>query len=494
MLVTVPISAGDVESLLALGRQAEAQGADLVEVRLDTCAKLGADTAALAAAIPRLALPAVATVRHAAEGGDWRGDEESRLRLLCAADLAGAAYVDIELRFVAGLPAAGLRAKRIVSYHDFEGMGDDLDGRIRAMRAAGADVAKVAVRPRDAADLAVIAALYRDHAQGGPLAAIAMGEHGLPSRLLAGVWGAHLAFARLDGDHGSAPGQPTARELVELYRIRHQSARTRVFGVIGSPVAHSLSPLIHNTAFIHHQLDAVYVPFRVEDAPAFWRACGEWIAGLSITIPHKQALIPLMHGIEDLAARIGAMNTVYRDKDLRPVGANTDALAVIRCLEGETGCLAGRRVLVLGAGGVSRAIAFAVAERGGKVAIANRTFDRAQELAAETGAEAVELERATTLPFDVLVNGTALGMGKPDETPWPAEAHRKESVVFDTVYHPLETRLLKDAQRAGARTVCGLDMLISQALGQFKRWTGLEAPEHLMYRAALERIGGTRTG
>jgi 3-dehydroquinate dehydratase/shikimate dehydrogenase len=488
--VVVPLSSATPGSLIDIAAQAKAGGADLVEVRLDTCVKLGATVDDAVAVIPKLALPVIATCRHPGEGGDWPGEERDRLGCLHAADRAGAAFLDIELSCAADLPQSTVRAKRILSFHDFAGLGGDLAQVVATMRTAGADVAKVAVTARDAADLAVIRELLR-HADG-PLVAIAMGEHGLPSRLLAGAWGSHLAFARLDGEAGSAPGQPTLSDLRQLYRIHEQTAKTRVFGVIGSPVAHSLSPLIHNAAFAHHHLDAVYVPFRVEDAPAFWRACGEWLDGLSITIPHKQALVGLMHGVEELVARIGAMNTVYRDRDLQPLGANTDATAAINCLEGQVGSLAGQRVLVLGAGGVSRAVAFAVRDRGATVVIANRTLDRAEILAADCGGEVVELSAATGVAFDILVNGTAIGMGKPDETPWPAAAHRPGTVVFDTVYTPLETRLLKDAQQAGARTISGLDLLIGQALGQFKRWTDLDAPEPLMYRAALDRLGATR--
>jgi 3-dehydroquinate dehydratase/shikimate dehydrogenase len=322
--------------------------------------------------------------------------------------------------------------------------------------------------------------------------AIAMGEHGLPTRLLAGVWGASLTFARLDGDFGSAPGQPTIGELLRLYRIKKQNKKTRIYGVIGSPVSHSLSPIIHNTAFAHHQIDAVYVPFRVEDPVAFWRTCESWIDGLSITIPHKQALIGQMYTIEDLARRIGAINTIYRDRDLKPVGANTDAYAVIHCLEEQIGELRNRHVIVLGAGGVARAIGVAVRERGARVTIVNRTAEKALELAQEVGAEFMTMDQALTIKYDVLINGTAAGMGKPDESPWPTENHQDGTVVFDTVYHPLETKLLRDAQRAGARTVSGLEMLVRQALGQYQRWTNREAPQHLMYRACLDRIGATQ--
>jgi 3-dehydroquinate dehydratase / shikimate dehydrogenase len=495
--VVVPVAAADAAMLTRMAGEARSAGADLIELRLDSCAKLGAQPAAMLGALAALPLPAVVTIRHASEGGDWSGSEAERAGLYLQAAAGGAAYIDVELAHWQGLSGHGLAgraggAQLILSYHDFEGMGEDLDGRIREMRRCGAAVAKVAVRASDGADLAIIADLHRDHVHEGPLVAIAMGEHGIASRLLVGAWGGHFAFARLVDDPGSAPGQPTVGELIDLYRVRSQSEHTRIYGVIGSPVAHSLSPVIHNTAFIHHHLDCVYVPFRVENAPAFWRAFGARISGLSITIPHKSSLLTLMHGVEAQAGRIGAINTVYRDKDLHAVGANTDALAVVRCLEGVCANLKDRIVLVLGAGGVSRAIAVAVAERGAKVVIANRTLERAQELAAEIGASAVTFAEAVEIAYDVLVNGTAVGMGKGDESPWPAAAHRKDSLVFDTIYHPLETRLLKDAQLAGARTVGGLDMLISQALGQFSRWTGLEAPEPLMHRAALDRLGRTQ--
>ena len=492
--IIVPISAANAEGVINLSRSAKAGGADLVEVRLDTCVKLGANPQEIVAVLAKLALPAIFTIRHASENGDWEVSDVDRVRLFNQAAVQGVAWIDVELAQWSALTSAGLvrppTTKLIMSYHDFDGMGQDLIGRIRAMKQAGADVSKIAVCPRDAADLATIRDIYQT--TKGPLMVIGMGEHGLPSRLLAGAWGAAMTFARLDGDVGSAPGQPTVSELLTLYRVKQQNAQTKIFGVVGSPVSHSLSPLIHNSAFGHHKLNAVYVPFRVEDVVGFWRTCGEWIEGLSITIPHKTALIGQMHTVEHLAKRIGAINTIYRDRDLKPVGANTDALAVISCVEEQICTLKDRRVLVLGAGGVARAIGVALKERGARVIIANRTADKATELAKEIGVDFMTLDQALLVEFDVLVNGTSAGMGKPEETPWPTEYHREGSVVFDTVYHPLETKLLRDAQRAGARTVGGLEMLIRQALGQYQRWTGREAPKHLMYRACLDRLGATR--
>jgi 3-dehydroquinate dehydratase/shikimate dehydrogenase len=486
--VAVSIAAASVPELKAQAEAARVAGADLVELRVDTCAAQGCSAADAVAAVPQLARPAIVTVRHRSEGGAWEGEEDARHALLAEADRLGAEYVDLELAHHRSWKPQ--RAKLILSHHDFAGMGGDLPAVVARMRAAGAAVAKVAVTAKDAADLAPIEALYRD--SDGPLVAIAMGEHGLASRLLIGAWGAEFGFARLDGQAGSAPGQPTVRDLLKLYRVREQRRSTRVFGVIGSPIAHSLSPLIHNAALAHHRLDAVYLPFRVEDAVAFWRACGSWIEGLSITIPHKHALLEEVDELEALAASMKAMNTIYRDDTGATVGANTDAGAIASCLEVAVASLRGRRVLVLGAGGVARTAAFACQARGAEVAVTNRTMARAVELAGEVGCRAVGWEEALAHPYEILINGTSVGMAagkdKPQETPWPGDRHRRGSVVFDTVYTPLETRLLKDAAAADATTVCGLDMFIAQAIGQFERWTALRAPEHLMYRLALERL------
>jgi 3-dehydroquinate dehydratase/shikimate dehydrogenase len=498
VLVTVPIAAPTVAEVIAQTTQAKTAGADLVELRLDRCGEM----AATIAAIPHLALPCIATIRHASENGGWTGDESARRDLLDEADRQGAAYVDIEL---AHLPNnwRPQQAQLILSYHDFSGMGGDdalWDARIDRMRAAGPGiVAKIAVTAGDAADLARIERVYRVHGKNGPLVAIAMGEHGYASRLLAGVWGGHIAFARLPDQSGSAPGQPFIADLLGMYRLRAQRRSTPIYAVIGNPIAHSLSPLIHNAAFAHLGIDAVYVPIRVDDAPAFWRACGSWIAGLSITIPHKHAVQELMAVVEPEARVIGAMNTIWR-RDGVVTGANTDAPAITDCLvttlrRGGEGIdsLRGKRVLVLGAGGAGRAAAFACRARGATVAVTNRTFARAEELAADCGCLALTDEQAATWTYDCLVNGTAVGMRNPDgtipdETPWPAGRHRRGSVVFDTVYTPLRTRLLREAEAAGAITIRGVDMFIAQAAGQFTRWTGRDAPVELMADLVLRRL------
>ena len=493
-LVAVPLSAKTPDALLADTVRAAAAGADLVEWRLDTCQHLGASPDEVIAAIPRSPLPVLLTIRHADETGAWTGSASERCRLLQAADAAGAAYIDIEFAHLADLGTwRPQRARLILSAHDFSGMGSDLVGLVERMRAAGG-LPKIAVTADDASDLAPVRDLLVSRT--GDLIALAMGEHGLPSRLLAGVWGSFLTFARLDEQAGSAPGQPTVTELVGRYRIHAQRPDWRILGVIGSPIAHSLSPHIHNAVLAQDGVPAVYVPFRVEDPVAFWTSCGPWIHGLSITIPHKHALLKHVDVVEPLVTSIGAMNTIAK-VDGKAHGGNTDAAAIIACVEGAfvqsaRGNLHGKTVLCLGAGGVGRAIAHALASRGAKLVIVNRTHARAVELAAEVGGRAVTEAEAYHMPYDVLVNGTAVGMSKgsarPLESPWPAARHRAGSVVFDTVYTPLTTRLLHDAQAAGAITVPGLDMFILQAAEQYRRFTGREPDTALMRATALARL------
>jgi 3-dehydroquinate dehydratase / shikimate dehydrogenase len=485
--IVVPIASAKPLGLIEQAQQARAAGADLVEVRLDTClTQAGTVTVVdeLLATISQLALPCLVTLRHIDEGGTWAGEAADREAIYTQADAAGARYIDIELAHHRGWKPnnAGL----VLSHHDFHGPGQDLPAIIARMHAAGAAIAKVAVTPLDASDLAAIEACHRN--AKGPICAIAMGEIGLPSRLLAGCWGSAFTFARLASGAASAPGQPTVEDLIHHYRLKQQSAETRIFGVIGNPIRHSLSPLIHNAAIADQKIDAVYVPFLVADPVAFWRACGHFIDGLSITIPHKHDLIPEVDRCDPLVTQIGAMNTIWRDAHGKTVGTNTDAVAAITCIESQAGNLQGTRSVLLGAGGVGRAIAFALAERGSQVVIVNRNRTRAETLATEVGCQVATIDEATAQPWDVLVNGTSVGMEAPAETPWPTSAHHADRVVFDTVYTPLETRLIRDAHGAGARTVSGLAMFIGQAAEQYRRFFGVAAPQELMYRVALEQL------
>jgi 3-dehydroquinate dehydratase type I len=273
--VIVPVAVADADALTARARAAGDAGAGLVELRLDRCRTAGADLGRLLAEIPRLPLPVLATNRCREEGGDWAGDEEERLHWLLRAATAGAAWIDVELSAVHRLPRRPPDAELIVSHHDFQGMGADLTERVEAMFGAEADVAKVAVTPRDAGDLAVLAALHRRF-HASPLMAIGMGTAGLASRLVAGCWGAPFTFARLADDDGSAPGQPTVADILGAYRLDAQGPATRIYGIAGPAADRSPLPRILNAAFASHGADAVCVPLVADTG-----FTADWLAGVA---------------------------------------------------------------------------------------------------------------------------------------------------------------------------------------------------------------------
>ena len=266
--------------------------------------------------------------------------------------------------------------------------------------------------------------------------------------------------------------------------------RTELYGIMGNPVAHSLSPAMHNAAFAAMGLNKVYVPFPVTDvatALAGFRALG--VRGVSVTIPHKQAVMAHLDELDPVAGRIGAVNTLVIDQG-RIKGYNTDWLGANRALAQELE-LAGRTVLVLGAGGSARAIGFGLIEAGAKVLLASRTAESGQALAASLGCPWYPLAEAAALAADALVNATSVGMGaQSDATPMAGEALANFPVVMDIVYAPLETRLLREARLGGCRTVDGLAMLLYQGVAQSELWTGMNPPAALMREHLLAGLAG----
>jgi shikimate dehydrogenase len=280
----------------------------------------------------------------------------------------------------------------------------------------------------------------------------------------------------------------------DLYRVHRIGPATEVYGVLGDPVAHSMSPRIHNAAFAEIDYDAVYLPLWVEGDPAaFVRAMQAFeVGGYSVTIPHKQTVMAAADEIEPVARRIGAVNTLRRRADGSLFATNTDwtaGLAAIEAVVGE-GWLRGRRALQLGAGGVGRAMAFGLAERGARVTLTDLDTDRAKALAGELDAETCPPDAACDVPCDLLLNCTPVGMHpKTDVSPVPADVLREEMVVYDAVYNPAETRLLREAREAGCRTVSGLDHFVRQGVEQFELWTGRPAPVETMRQVVVEALG-----
>ena len=475
---------------------AAAAGAGMVECRLDHLSAPARDV--LGALLTDPPLPVIATCRPTRQGGRFDGPESDRLALLHAAADLGADYVDVE----DDVPEARWPAGPvIVSHHDFTRRPADLArllGRLSRTRAEVVKVAFAAVGPEDA-----VAALEALAGAGKPAIVLAMGEAGTMSRILAAKFGAFGTYASLAPGAESAPGQLTVEHMKHLYRWDALGPGTGVYGVIGCPVAHSMSPAIHNAAFAEAGLDAVYVPLRVEPGAenfnrflAAARAAPRLhLAGLSVTIPHKANALAAAGAanVDELARRIGAVNTLRLAPDGAPAGWNTDYAAATDALVTAMGIaregLAGRRVAVVGAGGAARAIVAALAHYGAAVSIYNRTVRRGEQLAAEFGADAAGLDGLARLDAEIVVNCTSVGMHpRVADSPVPAEVLGGVKVVFDTVYNPVETRLLREARAAGCLCVSGLEMFVNQAAAQFELWTGRAAPRDLMRRVVIRHL------
>jgi 3-dehydroquinate dehydratase / shikimate dehydrogenase len=455
-------------------RDAAAQaGADLVELRLDSVADLDV-TAALAG---RTA-PVIATCRPEWEGGAFKDSEAERRRILECALQQGAEFVDVEFKagFASELIAAG--GKRIVlSMHDFEGVPSDLIERVRAMRAARAEIVKVAVMAHSLSDN--LRLLQLERAPNTVL--IGMGPAGAPTRVLAAHFHSMWSYA---GD-GYAPGQISAARMLDEFRFREVTEQTAIYGVVGSPLTHTVSPAMHNAAFRAAGVDAVYLPMvasSAEDFTIFATALG--VQGVSITIPFKVGLFERADEMDELSRKVGAVNTYRRDA-LRWEARNTDVSGFLAPLQGRLN-LRGARATILGAGGAARAVAVALASAGSVVTIYGRNRGKAKEVA-RLGEGTAGVFPVAPESWDLLVNTTPVGMfPNIDETPF--EGAFDGRIVYDLVYNPLETRLLRDAAAAGCETLGGLDMLVAQAEDQSEWWLGRRPPAGLMKQAALGAV------
>ncbi|MHC4915497.1 MAG: shikimate dehydrogenase [Planctomycetota bacterium] len=484
--VCAALNVADTDAALAAMRKAKAAGADLVELRLDLMEDFD-----LGRMLDYRPLPAIVTYRRKDQGGGRDCEESERLAVLSRALELGAEYVDLEAGSEAGLKRSG-RGRVIVSHHDFEGFPADLGAVYDDLASREADVVKIAVTAEHPLDCLPLYDLCRRSKK--PLIALAMGECGTASRVLSLRFGAFLSYASSPAGKGTAPGQIDVAEMTGVYRAGEIGDATRLFGVIGDPIGHSLSPVVHNAAYRKMGMDAVYVSFRVPDRPAeFLRRYAELgFEGFSVTIPHKRAALEEADEVDEVTGQIGAANTItVVGEQLRASNTDADA-AVAQLVAAFDGAerLKGRTVLLLGAGGAARAAGWGLVRSGVKLVVANRTEERGRKLAEELGAEFRPLGELSGLSWDAAVNATPLGMSPlVSNTPLAEELIRPGTVVFDTVYNPLRTRLLREAKNRGARPVDGIGMFVEQAAQQIMTWTGQRAWPRLMRDAALERLG-----
>lgn len=496
--ICVALGVADAARLEQLAAEACEGGEEFLEIRMDMLDRPleGAEVIRrLKERYPDVFL--LATCRRKQNGGKFTGSIDEEFRLLEAAIDAGARAVDVEIETACAarekLAAFRGRAKLVVSYHNFQST-PALAPVLRRLDSIPADVSKLVTTARKPTDnYRVLEAAHRPGKR--PLVVLAMGEAGLPSRVLSLSRRCPFTYAAppcrgagKGSAPGTAPGQVSSLVLRRQYRADRHTCDTAVYGVIASPVGHSISPPVHNRAFHARRIDAVYLPFLVEPPTLgdfFKFAALLPLAGCSVTIPHKQKVLRHLSAIDPLARRIGAVNTVYR-RGGKLHGANTDVAGIIVPLEKRIK-LKGATVLIAGTGGAARSAVFALSEKGPRIFITGRNPDRARALARACEAEAIERERLAGRRFDVLIHATPLGMyPHVDETCFPAEI--PGSLVFDMVYNPLETRLLREARAAGKTVISGLEMFLEQAAAQFEIWTGTTAPRLAMETVAREAL------
>jgi 3-dehydroquinate dehydratase/shikimate dehydrogenase len=460
-------------------RRDDVSDADLIELRLDSVPDPD-----VAGALEGRRRPVIITCRASWEGGGFRGSEHERRRILREAFERGAEYVDIEwkagfddlVRFDNG-------CRTVLSSHEFGGVPADLQDRARAMRASGAIVVKIAAKANRLSDSLPLLELGRTFDATQRAVLIAMGDAGLATRVLAHRFSSAWVYAGEIHDIG----QVTLRALLDTFRFRSVTDHTRAYGLVGSPIAHSVSPAMHNAAFAAAGLDAVYLPLPAADAADFTAfAEAMEIAGASVTIPYKTALLEQVSHADDVTRRVGALNTLRMSADGWQ-GRNTDGAGFLEPLQHAHVPLTGRRASILGAGGSARAVAVALASQGAVVTVHARDPRKADAVAS--------LASGRVGPFpppagswDLLVNCTPIGMHpRVDESPIPSSALSR-GLVYDLVYNPTVTRLLRDAAGANCDTLGGLDMLVAQAQEQFAWWTGHRPAPGVMRAAAVRRL------
>ncbi len=475
-MICVSIARTRHKMILAEHQALAQRGAQLVELRVDWIAR--------APDIPRLLkdrpTPVIVTCRRKEDGGKWIGSEDERRMVLRTAIISGADYVDLEDDIAKSIPRYG-KTRRIVSHHDFDSTPDNLEELWAEMAEMNPDIIKLvtmANSPSDCVRLLKLASQARI-----PTVAFCMGEFGIASRILCGKYGAPFTYAAFSSEREVAPGQLTFQDMKDLYRFDSINRETRVFGVLGDPIGHSLSPLLHNTAMHQINFNGVYIPIRVtrDQLPQFLKDFS-WldVRGYSVTIPHKEAALANASRCEEIVRQIGAANTLIRDDNGQWEADNTDYAAALDSLQlalkpGDS--LEGKRVLMLGAGGVARAIGLGVTRKGAVLVIASRTADRAKTLAESLGCRHITWENRGAEYADILINCTPVGMHpNVNETPFQENWMRDDMIVFDTIYNPEQTLLLKEARAHSCRTVSGVEMFVRQAAGQFQKFTGQAAP------------------
>ncbi len=496
--ICASVCAETAEELFEQIKRAEAL-ADVIELRFD-CLRENEIKNAIEN-LPKNDKPYLATFRPKEQGGKRELSLGERLKFwesFLWANKDKIFWVDFEfdMSFVIDLQ----KTLTIASSHDFSGASENLSAVYEVFSITNADVLKIAVQANDIADsIAVWKLLERAKKDNKQIISIAMGEAGKWTRILGLAHGAFMTYAALDAGKETASGQITARDLIDTYRVKELDEQTEIYGIVGNPVSHSVSPFMHNAAFKLHRLNAVYIPFEVKNLDEFiakfireeTREIELNFKGFSVTIPHKQAIIKHLDSIDETAEAIGAVNTV-KIIGGKLHGYNTDAHGFIEPLRNAYGDLKNAKVAVLGGGGAARAAIYGLKKEAAKVTVFARDLEKGRSLAEQFRIQdsRFKIQNESYDDFDIVVNATPLGTigGLENETPAVAEQIKNVRLVYDLVYNPFETRFLREAKSVGVPTVGGLAMLVAQGAAQFEIWTGKDAPLKEMSQIALRKL------
>jgi 3-dehydroquinate dehydratase/shikimate dehydrogenase len=490
-----PSSIDEVRNCAEAEIAGQPAGSKFLELRLDflrpAVLQEQQDLVQLVRGLRRRHVALIVTLRSVAASGNFQGSAEEQIRILATVAGAGASLVDLEVESAEHLGSAAVRGLRklaplMISFHDYRETPSTLTEALARLRQFPADYYKLVTQANDPQDNAAVLDLL---AEGrGRLVAFTMGDIGRPTRVMCLAAGSPFTYAA--ALRGGVPGigQVPAALMYGMYRAHRISKRTKVLGVVGHPIGHSLSPVIHNVALAALGLDTVYVAFEAPTFETFWSAFEQRLAGLSITMPHKEAAAHAAAERDPAAESSGAANTLVRRAG-HWKAYNTDMIGLLAPLERRMK-LAGARVLVAGAGGAARAAVSVLSQAGCRVSIVNRTAAHAAALAAESGAEVVEREALVRSKYDAIIHTTPLGMTPEVSGCFFEPAELNARILFETVYTPATTRLMRMAQRRGMTVISGVEMFLTQAVEQFRLWTGKKAPEKVMedaLRAALPK-------
>lgn len=488
-MICVSVGRGRHRMMIAELKHLGKKGVKLVELRLDFIRR-PVNMQRILANRPDCSV--MATVRRPEDGGKWERSEADRLGLLRTAIAAGVEYVDLERDIADKIPRYG-KTKRVISYHNFEETPDDLPSIYESMKKQDPDVIKIVTMANSPLDNFKLHELSQD--ADVPTVAFCMGEMGMPSRILCGKFGSPFTFAAFNKDRHIAPGQLSFKQMAHDYQYANISPSTKILGVIADPVGHSLSPRIHNACLRDAKRNMVYLPFRVssEHLEAFMDRCREFgVVGLSVTIPHKEKILKHINVLDENVVGIRACNTVVF-KGENAIGHNTDCDAALYSLKQEIHSedpdkpFIDFRALILGAGGVARAIGYGLVRGGAKVTICARDYRKAESLANSLKCKSLDWPARAKHDCDAVINATSMGMHpEVNESPFDTEWFEKHQIAFDAVYNPENTLFIKQAKEAECRIITGVDMFVRQAAAQYKLFTGEKANVELI-RSEVKR-------